>query len=220
MTRLKTVTAAAMLTVALSAIAVATASAADEITYTGNGKFTISSPEGTLETKGGLQITCTSDTGSGQLAASPAKTALLTVLFKGCKSAGKKCSTAPKAVGTEEIETKILEATFALTTAGAGAVKLTPDPSTGKAFLPEAHCGTVAIVVEESLIGELAELSGTEFKSKFKQTGGVQAIKEAKIETTVIKGSLTANLGSGVEEAGLTSEETLKLVEGSGKLTI
>jgi hypothetical protein len=221
MTWLKTVTAAAMLTVALSAIAVATASAADEITYTGRGKFTISSPEGTLETNGELQITCTSDTGSGQLAASPARTALLTVVFKGCKTGHKKCSSEPKSPSTEEIDTRLLEATFALNIAGTvGVVELTPDPATGKAFLPEAHCGTVAITVEEALLGEFKELSGTEFKSKFKQTGGMQAIKEAKIETTTIKGSLAVNLGSGVEEAGLTSEETLKLVEGTGKLTI
>jgi hypothetical protein len=219
MKRLKMVTVAVLLIGALSAVAAASASAADQLAYTGNGKFSLGSGSGVLETASGLQITCTSDSGNGVLASpSPATTALLTVSFKGCKSAGKACTSEGQASGT--VQTKTLEATFLLTTAGAGAIRLTPDPATGTAFLPPSKCGSIAFEVEGSVIGTLKEASSTELTAGFLQTSGVQAITKAKKETEEFSGQLKANLGSGLELAGLESTEALKPETGTVTLTV
>jgi hypothetical protein len=219
MRRLRLVMMAVLIVSILSAVAVASASAATQLSYTGNGTFTISSGENTLETVGGIQLTCTSDKGNGQLAASPAKTALLTILFSGCKSAGKTCTSQGQPSGS--IQTKTLEATFVLVTATQGGIYLTPDPATGKQLLLETKCGTSVIEWEGALIGDFTENGKTQLTAGFTQTAGKQTIKKAKNgETEEVSGSIAVNLGKGSEEAGLELEETFKVESGTVMLTL
>jgi hypothetical protein len=196
----------------MSVVGVATASAA-QITYTGTGGFTITSAEGTLETVGGLAITCTSDKGSGKLAASPAKSATLTVTFEGCATAGKKCQTGTDGSGV--IKTNELTATIVDLTGGT-TVGTVLKPTTGTAFVGSTKCGTVAFAAEGAVVGKLTPV-GTKTKTltdAFVQTAGVQSIQTWVGETT--KNHLKAELGKGLEESGLQSSETLTLESGEG----
>jgi hypothetical protein len=206
MKQLKVFGMAIALVCVLSAAAAATAGAS-QIKYTGSGKFSISSPEGTLETVGGVQVVCKSDEGSGHLGASPATTASLTVLFKECASVGKKCTTTGQTTGN--IVTNLLTATFIKE---GSLVLVLLKPETGTAFLSNTKCGTLAFEAVGSLLGVLTPQSTktTKLTATFKQTSGVQEQREVG----GVKNVLTATLNGEVEQAGLASVETLTLLEG------
>jgi hypothetical protein len=215
--RVTTLVVAALAVVAISLVGVATASAAAKITYTGNGKFTASGGKGTLETVGGLTVVCQTNTGKGKLGTSPATTVTGgVVLFKECESAGKKCTTTGKTAG--EIETKTLKATLGDTASGAEPGALL-EPETGLVFA-EFKCGTIVSKVEGT--GVIGKLTPVGVKTKtltlaFTQTKGVQALKHFFGEAT--EHFLKAELGKGLEEAGLAGSQTLTLEEGEGTLT-
>jgi hypothetical protein len=121
-----------------------------------------------------VQLGCKSDEGSGHLAASPATTGSLTVLFKECTSVGKKCTTTGQTAGN--ILTNLLEATFIKE--GVNVLVLLK-PETGTAFLSNTKGGTLAFEVEGSLLGVLTPQSTktTKLTATFKQTNGVQEQK-------------------------------------------
>ncbi len=215
MKQLRLLAVAAIAICALSATVAANANAAAHITYSGNGHFTISSGPGELVTTGGLSVFCTGDTGTGQLGANPAQTALLTVSFVGCESGGFPCTSTGGKSGL--IDTKTLEATLGdinPTTVGA---LLKPD--TGTEFVPTTKCGTIKFEAKGSVIGEFKNTQNdhntTALTLTFLQSAGVQTIKkfEGGPENT-----LEAELGKGFEKAGLESMETLTLTNGSGQL--
>jgi hypothetical protein len=205
---------------ALAAVAASSASASAGITYSGNGKFAISSGEGTLETATkGLSITCSSDVGAGHLNGtagggnSLATTASLTVAFKGCKSAGKACTTTGAASG--EIKTTLVTATIGEDENGKAAVSLTPE--SGTAFVQTSLCGTsVKFEAKGSVVALLSpeDKQTKTLTATFTQTSGVQEDKKLN----GVEDKLEAELGSGFEPAGLASVETLTLENGTGIL--
>jgi hypothetical protein len=206
MKQLKILGVAIGLVCVLSSAAAATAGAS-QIKYTGSGKFAISSPEGVLETVGGVQLGCRSDEGSGHLAASPATTASLTVLFKECTSVGKKCTTTGQTAGN--ILTSVLEATFIKE---GTLVFVLLKPETGTAWFSNTKCGTLAFEIVGSLLGVLTPQSTKTSKitATFKQTKGVQEQHTVGGKENV----LTLTLNGAAEQAGLGSTETLTLLEG------
>jgi len=213
MTKLKTIGAAVALVCVMCAAGAATASAST-VTYTGNGKFSITSGVGKLLSVGGAEVNCQSDSGNGQLGPSPTKFALLTILFKTCKSAGKVCTTEGQAEGT--ILPNQLEATFIKTAAG-GVVALLK-PMTGTAFLSSTKCGAVSFEVIGSILGAVTPINKKTktLTTTFEQTEGVQS----PLEVEGKKNTLEASFNKGAfEQAGLTSTETLTLAEGEGELT-
>ncbi len=216
MKQLRLLAVAAIAICALSAAVAANANAAAHITYSGSGHFTISSGSGELVTAVGTEIFCTGDVGSGQLGPNPALTALLTVSFVGCETAGLPCTSAGQKSGL--IDTTQLVATLGdinKTTVGA-----LLKPETGTAFLLPSKCGTAAFEVKGSVIGELASTQNDKQKTSlvvsFTQSAGSQTIKKFEGEAT--ENNLEANLGKGFEKAGLKSTETLTLESGGGQL--
>lgn len=203
---------------AVSALAASTASAA-KITYSGSGKFTVTSGAGKLETVGGTQITCKGDFGTGQLGKSTATTAELTVSFTGCELLGKKCKSTGAAAGL--IDTHKLLATLGeIETGKKGGALLKPAAGAGQPFLVPVLCAETEFSVKGSVIGEfttaldkqtsvlnikfaLGETKGTQAVTKF--VGGAENVLESTIEGTT-------------EHAGLESAEALTLEGGSGQL--
>jgi hypothetical protein len=210
---------------AISAIAASTASAA-KFTYSGNGRFSITSGEGKLETTGGTQITCKGDVGTGQLGKSAATTAELTVSFTGCAVLGKKCTSTGGTAGL--IDTVKLLATFGDVTAGTvGGALIKPKSET--AFLVPVKCGESTLTVTGSIIGTFTNLSGGTTGVLDVQTNllnltfalrsgvkGLPAITNFAGESHV--NLLESTLEGKVEAAGLESKESLLLLEGSGQL--
>jgi hypothetical protein len=214
---------AAPLTCPIVALAILTSMAASaqaalpQITYTLGGAFTVKSAEGVLETVGGVAITCTGDTGSGLLGASPTKNATnISIEFDGCKSAGKTCTTIGEAAGT--IVTKKLIASIGYLNSAKKEVAALLSQPTNKAFA-EFKCGTVLGSVDgEGVLAKLTPVNTIvkKWTLTFVQTAGVQALK--KLEGDAEEFTLKAELGKGLEEAGLRSTEELGLVEGEGTL--
>jgi len=162
---------------AISAIAASSASAM-KITYSGAGKFTVTSGPGFLETVGKQTVNCKSDNGTGQLGKSPATTAELTVSFVGCEVLGKKCTSSGGAAGL--IDTNKLLATFGeIETGKIGGALL--KPVSGTEFLVPVKCGETPLAVRGSVIGQFTTALDTQTSLvtlSFKQASGIQAIKK------------------------------------------
>jgi hypothetical protein len=203
---------------AVSAIAASTASAA-KVTYSGNGKFTVTSGEGKLETVGGTTVTCKNDVGNGQLGKNAATTAELTVSFTGCALLGKKCTSTGGTVGL--IDTVKLLATLGdIKAKEVGGVLL--KPASGTAFLVPVKCGETEFAVKGSIIGEFTTKLDTQtnalavsFALKTGEKGKQTITKFAGEEKTNV---LESTIEGVTEVAGLESKETLTLTEGSGQL--
>jgi hypothetical protein len=219
---------------AISAIVASTASAA-KITYSGNGRFSITSGEGKLEAVGGTTITCTGDAGTGQLGgngksggstSATALTAELTISFKGCLLLGKKCTSTGATAGL--IDTVKLLATLGDVKAkeiGGALLK----PVTGTQFLTGVKCGETEFAVKGSVIGAFTNLAGGTtgvldvqtnllnllFALKSGEKGKQAVTKFVNEEKTNV---LEATIEGVTEVAGLQSFESLLLLEGSGQL--
>jgi hypothetical protein len=201
-----------------SGIAANSASAA-KITYSGSGRFTISSGASRKETVGGVGITCNSDLGTGQLGKSPATTAELTISFQGCELLGKKCKSSGGAAGL--IDTVKLLATFGdvkVKEVGGALLK----PASGTAFLIPVTCGETEISSKGSLIGEFTTKLDTQTKT-FAVTFSLKTGEKGKQAITKFAGEEKTNVIEltieGVTEvAGVESTETLTLEGGSGQL--
>jgi hypothetical protein len=204
---------------AISAIAASSASAM-KLTYSGAGKFTVTSGAGTLETVGGVQVTCKTDLGTGQLGKSPATTAELTVSFSECEALGKKCTSSGGASGL--IDTVKLLATFGeVKTKEVGGALL--KPASGTAFLVPVKCGATALAVTGSVIGEFTTKLDTQ-TNLVTLLFGLKAGEKVKQAITKFVGEEKTNVlessleGGAFEVAGLESKEDLLLINGSGQL--
>jgi hypothetical protein len=203
---------------AISAIAASSASAM-KITYSGAGKFTVTSGEGKLETVGGTPVICKSDLGTGQLGKSPATTAELTVSFQGCEILGKKCTSSGGAAGL--IDTTKLLATFGDIEAkkiGGALLK----PASGTAFLVAVKCGETSLAVTGSVIGQFTTALDTQ-TSLVTLAFALKAAEKGKQAVTKFTGEektnvLESTIEGTTEVAGLESKEDLLLVAGSGQL--
>jgi hypothetical protein len=203
---------------AFSAVLASSASAA-EISYTGPGSFKISSGAGELESSGKLKITCTGDTGTGQLGATPTKSAELTVTFVGCETLAKPCTSSGATAGN--IQTVKVKGAIGDINKTAKEVGVLLTPASGTAFVVPVKCGSIAFAATGSVV---AKLTPTETLTKtltatFTQSGGLQTVKKFEGEST--NHNLISEIGaSGPEEAGLKSTETLTLTSGEGTLKV
>ncbi len=190
-----------------------TASAAAHITYSGNGRFPISSGEQQTETAGGLSFFCTGDLGSGKLGANPATTVELTISLVGCELDGFPCTSSGGKSGLIDF-VKLIATLGDINETTAGALL---KPASGTSFVVPAKCGTIAYELKGSVIGEFKSTQNDKntkaLTLTFAQSKGIQAIK--KFEGEANESTLEINLGKGFEKAGLESTETLTL-EGTG----
>jgi hypothetical protein len=209
---------AMLMACAIGAITANAASAA-KITYSGSGRFSVTSGSGKLETAGGTQLACKSDVGSGQLGKSPATTAALTVSFVGCEFLGKKCTSSGGTTGL--LDTVKLLATFGevKTKEVAGALL---KPASGTAFLVAVKCGESELSVKGSIIGEFTTKLDTQ-TNLFTIAFALKAGEKGKQGITKFAGetkenTLESTVEGVTEVAGLESRESLLLLEGSGQL--
>jgi hypothetical protein len=198
----------ALVLVAALAGVTATAAEASTITYTGNGKFTGTGGSVTFETVGGTELSCSSDGGSGRLAASPASTGEATVFFKGCKTAGKTCTTSGDESGEISDSGK-----GKLVKVKTGEVALLIEIEPGH----QVKCGTVTITLRGDIIGPVGPI-GTKTKSwsdTWRESKGLAEITEFEGKKTIWESSF----GEGAfEQTALEGSATLTLEEGEGEL--
>jgi hypothetical protein len=211
MKRLKVLGLALVAAFALSAVAVASASAALP-EFEGpfpNKVKTGTSGAGTLETKGGSKITCTSDTFVGEVnAAKEVKKVVVT--FKGCETTilgiKVKCNTAGQAAGV--VVTEPIHGTLGYTAKPKTGLDLEPEVGTTFATL---ECGGTKVTVKGDVVCEVSptNVKTAKFKITCKQTKGVQ-------EWTKLEGGaesvLKTKIGGGVEEqSGIENTEEIEL---------
>lgn len=207
-----------VLTIACLSSGVATSAASaslPEISYTGVGYVTFTGKEGSLETITGITVTCKEVLLTGFLGASPTKNATsVKATFKGCKSAGKTCTTTKSSAG--EIVTQSTYATFGYVK------KATPKEvgiSVGEWTLPLAYfkCGESN---ESTVWGDAIALVGSESeynvaKSSFPMTfakglfKGMQAI--TKFEGGIEDRLEAAINGNGIQPGNIQQTGIMKL---------
>jgi hypothetical protein len=202
---------------AICAIGASTASAT-KITYSGNGRFSVTGGQGQLETVGGTDITCNGTVGTGQLGRSVATTASLTVSFRGCALLGKKCTSPGGTSGL--IDFFIVLATFGQISTDRDGVLLRPE--SGTAFLVPVKCGESELALRGSVIGEILSPLDTQLNS-FIVSFQLKAGEKGKQEITKFEGEektnvLESTIEGVTEVAGLESRWLLDLLEGSGQL--
>lgn len=161
----------------------------------------------TLETVGGLTVTCMKDTDHGEYT-SP-KTDLETIVFTGCKHNATPCQTT--ASGPGEITTTLLASSLGFIKAPTE-VGVSLESATGEPFAQFA-CGPVGVVITGSVIAPITPISKMTltFKENFKATAGKQEPENFEFEP---KDTLTCSLYevfSGVllstEQCGFTSAD-------------
>jgi len=224
MQRLKVLTLALAAVFAISAVAVASASAAPEwfqkgakIAATKKIGLTAKSKTGqtpTLETTGGTKVTCTSSqTVKGEIEG-PRKVVKVVVLYKGCESSGFKCNTAGKGAG--EIETKEISGeTIYLDSAAKGHTKagiLFKENATSKEFAKFECTAFVKITVKGEVIGEATPLNKEQATGEltFAQEKGVQQWRaiEEKAENKHLEAlGEESGIGGGSKLANPLNEE-------------
>lgn len=180
----------------------------------GKLKFTSTSGKGTLETKGGAKVTCTSDTDKGELTgAKEAKKVVVT--FKGCETLGLKCQTG---VVEGEIVTKELKGTLGYINKTKKEVGLSLTPAVAGGPFVEFKCGPkeeIKVVVKEgegkggnSVIGAITPVNvlSKTFTLKFTQVKGVQA---PEMFEGGVRDVLESSINGGkVEQSGEETEDT------------
>jgi hypothetical protein len=234
MKRIKIIGLALVAVFAISAVAVASASAAEpEFVWSGTtGKFTAAS-EGTtksiLQTVGGSKVECSSNTATGTLKASPTKEAeKVFINFKGCTSALGECqSGAVKG----EVETKEGMATLGylnkaatphqvglnVQVAGGGAVNL----------IAEFKCGLVTVKVRNAAIGEISPINAkvkhgckatkTCLKLIYTEAAGKQ--KFTKFEGGAVE-HLESSFGGAFEESAEEAHDEVEPEAANGEVEI
>jgi hypothetical protein len=193
MYRVRTIGAAIVAVVALSAIASATASAALPEFLPASGKFTSTAGAGTLQIEGGNTITCTEGTNSGEITG--AKTATVTITFKGCRIFGFiGAHSSGDVEGTILVSSAKGELCYLSKTAKTVGLKLT------LASTLKIEAGGQKSEVLGTLIGEVKPVNSkvTEGELILKQTGGLQAIKKCEGGTET---ELKANENGGAFKA-------------------
>lgn len=204
----------------LSAVAVSAASAAlPEISYTGTGKIEATGKEGSLETAAGTTVTCKENVITAQLETSPTKNAKAVKLtFKGCKSAGKTCTSTGQAAG---------EITGKETTAVIGYVKKATEVgvSVGANGVEEAKfkCGEST---ESKVTGSAIALVGfgeyNTAKTSFVATFAKGAAKGSQLITKFEGGTedkLEASINGGaVEKSNIQQTGTIKILGGEATI--
>jgi hypothetical protein len=211
MQRLRIIGLALVAVVAVSAVAAASAAAALP-EFEGpfpNKVKTGTSGAGTLETKGGSKITCTSDTLVGELAAAK-EIKKVVITFKGCETTilgiKVKCNTAGQAAGV--VVTQSIQAILGYTAKPKAGLDLQPEVGTTFA---ELECGGTKITVKGDVVCEASptNVKTAKFKVTCRQTKGVQ-------EWTKLEGGaesvLKTKIGGGAEEqSGIENVEEIEL---------
>ncbi len=160
----------------------------------------------TLETVGGLKVTCTAGVNSGQVTGS--KTLTVEMRFTGCMLNGIPCRSSSAA---NEIETSVLTGTLGYINKAKKQVGL--DLASPGAPLMDFTCGEdLQIVVTGSVIGKIKPVDKLiqpprHFTLKFVQSKGKQ--KPTKLEAGLVDVLETSVLGGPLEATGLSSTDTL-----------
>ena len=217
MTRLQTLGVALIAVLALAAVAVSSASAATCTTkpcFTGTfpNTYTSSSGAGTLETKSGTKVKCSSDSTEGGEITGEKTGKLKSVVFKGCESSGFKCST--KGAASGEIKTVELETTLGYINKSTKEVGIALKPKGGGDFVTFECTALVKVTVKGAVIGVMTPVNSETMKYtlKFTQTGGKQTPQKFEGGSTDILESEIDGSGK-FEESGEQTEDALTLAK-------
>jgi len=181
------------------------------ITGAVKAKFAAKGGVSTLEGVGGARVTCASSTVAGEYTG--AKTLAASVTFKGCKSAASK----------EACQSNGAPAGQLIASGLTGGLGFIQDERTmsgllvsvgvdlgGESSLVSAQCNGVTepLVIKGSVIAPLAKIDAMSKTStlKYAASAGKQSPEQFEGGS---KDTLTATLGAGVEQAGLTTTEKL-----------
>jgi hypothetical protein len=205
---------------ALTAIAASSASAAkpEFIAKKFPVTFTSTSGKGTLETLGGTQVTCSSDTDTGELTGANGgkDIANVVVKFNGCKESvfNAECKTSGAAAG--EIKTNVLSGEVGyIKKAAPIEVGLMLSPTTAALFA-EFNClgGLVKIQVQNLVEGKALPLNKSETKGEliYKQKLGMQELN--KLEGQTGESLLETSIGGGAfEGSGIETTDKITFAE-------
>ncbi|MFI4991498.1 MAG: hypothetical protein ACHQHO_11375 [Solirubrobacterales bacterium] len=206
--RIRTIMFAVVSALALSAIAATAASAAELEQLPGKGTFTVKSESGVFETHSKENVSCKTDSGSGEITG--AKTDKSKVTFEGCTGPfGVKCTSSGAKGGN--IETEVNSELVWLSKASLKAgEKLTLAKEVTIA------CSFIKLIVKGSTLCpvEPVNTKTTAFKIICKQSGGKQEFTEYENEKgEKIKAITETNKSGSFEESALASTETLTFGE-------
>lgn len=231
MTRIKIMSFAVVAVLAISAMSAAAASAREpgEFVYAGGGEngFTGTSGAGTLETEGGVQITCQHDTNEGKITASGKDDVQkVFVTFTECKLLGKNCTTVGQATGT--VKTNELEGELEEAEADGVVIDsklmLALVPKGGVGNFAEFSCGATKVSVK-GLVNGLFEYnedthpSVTSVVLSYKQEAGVKGEQEldnssTNPETELLETTIgeTKDFAAIKTDATITHEKAVELL--------
>lgn len=178
--------------------------------------FESTSGAGTLETKGGEKISCTSDSDTGEITG-PKSVSNVSVTFKGCSTTVFKfaCTSSGQASGV--IKTNLLKGEIGYLNKSKKEVGLELEPETSGGFFAEFECaGIVSIKVRGHVIGKITPVNTMtdEYDLVFEQASGVQKYTEFEggpagqvLESTKNGGSSYEQSGEETSDKVITSEE-------------
>jgi hypothetical protein len=190
-----------------AATAVSASAALPEFSGPFSKTFTSTSKTSVLETVGGIAVTCTADTNSGEITGP--QTGSVTIVFTGCKLGKVPCNTpgaAPGVIATATLGMKINYINKAKKEVGIDLVE-----AAGAPFMSYG-CGPVLRgVVIGSVIGRITPINklvtpAEKFTLKFAQAIGVQ--KPLKLEGAPID-VLETSFGGPFEQTGLASTDLI-----------
>jgi hypothetical protein len=224
----------------VSVVTASAAMAADTVVFkynAGGSKFEARNKLGvssTLETVGGIKVTCTGYTSKGEMnGASPTgKVKNVTVSFTGCKSAGKKCNSEENT--SETINTATLEGKLGMVTETNDVLPAAESDKAGLELKPEApatqfadfDCGTTLDVeVEGCVIGEILPLHTAITQAatgtlKYQQSVGEQvwgSFVGGVTDECTLKSKINGGLA---EEAGIETEAEFGPTMATGSIEI
>jgi hypothetical protein len=167
-------------------------------------KFAGTGGVGTLETVGGVKVTCQTESSTGEFT-SPKTVGNISVVFKGCSSAGHKCETAKATEG--EITTNVLSGTLVWEAFGKKvAIDLVPQSTE---LFVEFSCGPAPVIVKGSVLTNIpADKTETTIDEKFTAKKGKQkpeyyyTSKTAKTKDVLL--SKIGGEGAELEQSGQT----------------
>ncbi|MCW3027665.1 MAG: hypothetical protein JWN81_876 [Solirubrobacterales bacterium] len=192
---------------ASSAIAASASAALPEFSAPFSKTFTSTSKTSVLETVGGIAVTCTAATNSGEITGP--QTGSVTIVFTGCKLGKVPCNTPGAAAGV--IATATLSMKVGYINKAKKEVGIDLVEAAGAPFLSYG-CGPVLRgVVIGSVIGRITPINKLvtppeKFILKFAQTIGVQ--KTIKLEGAPID-VLETSFGGPFEQTGLASTDLI-----------
>jgi hypothetical protein len=171
-------------------------------------KFTSKEGKSTLETVGGLKITCMSDTDKGEYTGP--KTDTETIVFKGCKYGTVPCQNSTTLGGT--VTTTSLTSVIGFIKAP-NEVGVSLEASAAGSPFAEFQCGSFTVVITGSVIAPVTPISKMtlKFKEDFKATGGKQEPESFEAEPKDTLNCARYESATGVlissEQCGLTSAD-------------